>query len=179
MTEGGHPQLLAGTQQTPFPNADLSGRSHNAACASGRAASRVKLTAMSLRGCSARCQYVAVATGLGSTTPAVYAACQMPARFTRRVISCARARAPRLSAPHRRACRRERSQRILKSGERRGERRAYKSSLAQPPAASCPTTVEGVPAGAAPAGVKAAPPAMHTQPAGQPGFDNMYKLYIL
>ena len=33
------------------------------------------------------CQYRAVPIGLGSTTPAVYAACQMPRRLTRRVIS--------------------------------------------------------------------------------------------
>jgi hypothetical protein len=40
-------------------------------------------------GSSDRCQYWHDATGFGSTRPAVYAACQMSRRFTRRVISCA------------------------------------------------------------------------------------------
>lgn len=53
-----------------------------------RTARREKPTEMSFLGLRERCQYCAVATGLGSTTPAVYAACQMPCRFTRRVTSC-------------------------------------------------------------------------------------------
>ena len=36
---------------------------------------------------SDRCQYRAVPMGLGSTTPAVYAACQIPVRLILRVIS--------------------------------------------------------------------------------------------
>ena len=36
---------------------------------------------------SDRCQYRAVPMGLGSTTPAVYAACQIPLRLILRVIS--------------------------------------------------------------------------------------------
>lgn len=55
-----------------------------------RGARREKPTATSLRGFSVRCQYCASAAGRGSSTPAVYTACQMPARFTRRVISCGR-----------------------------------------------------------------------------------------
>ena len=33
------------------------------------------------------CQYLQRATGFGSTTPAVYTACQIPFKLTRRVIS--------------------------------------------------------------------------------------------
>ena len=43
---------------------------------------------MSFLGLRERCQYWHSATGLGSSTPAVYTACQMSCRFTRRVISC-------------------------------------------------------------------------------------------
>ena len=49
---------------------------------------REKPTPISFLGLSERCQYCAVATGFGSTVPAVYAACQMFWRLTRRVISC-------------------------------------------------------------------------------------------
>ena len=48
---------------------------------------REKPTEMSFLGLRERCQYWVVDTGLGSTAPAVYAACQMLVKLTRRVIS--------------------------------------------------------------------------------------------
>ena len=47
-----------------------------------------KPTSMSFLGFSDRCQYRHVAIGFGRTMPAVYDACQMSFRLTRRVISC-------------------------------------------------------------------------------------------
>ena len=55
-----------------------------------RTSRREKLMEISFFGLSERCQYWQVAAGMGSTTPAVYAACQMPSRLTRLVISCVR-----------------------------------------------------------------------------------------
>ena len=53
-----------------------------------RTARREKLMEISFLGLRLRCQYWQVATGLGSTTPAVYAACHMPCRLTLLVTSC-------------------------------------------------------------------------------------------
>ena len=54
------------------------------------------LTSISFLGLSDRCQYLQRPTGLGSTTPAVYTACQQSVKLTRRVISLISTGAKRL-----------------------------------------------------------------------------------
>jgi hypothetical protein len=46
-----------------------------------------RVTSISFLGLRERCQYRQRPTGRGSTTPAVYTACQRSVRLTRRVIS--------------------------------------------------------------------------------------------
>jgi hypothetical protein len=49
--------------------------------------SELNLTSTSFFGFRLLCQYVALETGVGIVTPAVYTACQMLCKFTLRVIS--------------------------------------------------------------------------------------------